>query len=99
MTGVSHTKAVTTIRKAKGLVRLMVSRPPGQNPNTYMAYLPINTNKCNGNTGTGAPHKGKLDLLLVCTVDFPPSVFVFVNRKAVEIRPWVRLSTEIELSH
>ncbi|XP_019738405.1 tyrosine-protein phosphatase non-receptor type 13 isoform X3 [Hippocampus comes] len=50
MTGVSHTKAVTTIRKAKGLVRLMVSRPPGQNPNTYMAYLPITTNKCNGNT-------------------------------------------------
>ncbi|XP_077354565.1 tyrosine-protein phosphatase non-receptor type 13 isoform X4 [Festucalex cinctus] len=49
MTGVSHTKAVTTIRKAKGLVHLMVSRPPGQNPNTYLAYLPINTDKCNGN--------------------------------------------------
>ncbi|XP_069026225.1 tyrosine-protein phosphatase non-receptor type 13 isoform X2 [Embiotoca jacksoni] len=50
MTGVSHTKAVTTIRKAKGLVHLIVSRPPGQNPNTYLAYLPINSDKCNGNT-------------------------------------------------
>ncbi|XP_035523727.1 tyrosine-protein phosphatase non-receptor type 13 isoform X4 [Morone saxatilis] len=49
MTGVSHTKAVTTIRKAKGLVHLLVSRPPGQNPNTYLAYLPINSDKCNGN--------------------------------------------------
>uniref|UniRef100_A0A672HGG0 Tyrosine-protein phosphatase non-receptor type 13 n=1 Tax=Salarias fasciatus TaxID=181472 RepID=A0A672HGG0_SALFA len=36
MTGVSHTKAVTTIRKAKGLVHLIVSRPPDQNPNTYL---------------------------------------------------------------
>lgn len=52
MTGVSHTKAVTTIRKAKGLVHLIVSRPPDQNPNTYLAYLPINSDKCNGNTGT-----------------------------------------------
>ncbi|XP_027137891.1 tyrosine-protein phosphatase non-receptor type 13 isoform X3 [Larimichthys crocea] len=50
MTGVSHTKAVTTIRKAKGLVHLVVSRPPDQNPNTYLAYLPINSDKCNGNT-------------------------------------------------
>ncbi|XP_041815653.1 tyrosine-protein phosphatase non-receptor type 13 isoform X2 [Chelmon rostratus] len=50
MTGVSHTKAVTTIRKAKGLVQLIVSRPPDQNPNTYLAYLPINSDKCNGNT-------------------------------------------------
>ncbi|XP_056298467.1 tyrosine-protein phosphatase non-receptor type 13-like [Pseudoliparis swirei] len=50
MTGVSHTKAVTTIRKAKGPVHLIVSRPPDQNPNTYMAYLPINSDKCNGNT-------------------------------------------------
>ncbi|KAM9841573.1 tyrosine-protein phosphatase non-receptor type 13 [Aulostomus maculatus] len=50
MTGVSHTKAVTTIRKAKGLVHLIVSRPPDQNPNTYLAYLPINADKCNGNT-------------------------------------------------
>ncbi|XP_047425832.1 tyrosine-protein phosphatase non-receptor type 13 isoform X2 [Mugil cephalus] len=49
MTGVSHTKAVTTIRKAKGLVRLIVSRPPDQSPNTYLAYLPINSDKCNGN--------------------------------------------------
>ncbi|XP_029921102.1 tyrosine-protein phosphatase non-receptor type 13 isoform X2 [Myripristis murdjan] len=50
MTGVSHTKAVTTIRKAKGLVHLTVSRPPDQTPNTYLAYLPINSDKCNGNT-------------------------------------------------
>ncbi|XP_030291988.1 tyrosine-protein phosphatase non-receptor type 13 isoform X2 [Sparus aurata] len=50
MTGVSHTKAVTTIRKAKGLVHLVVSRPPDQNPNTYLDYLPINSDKCNGNT-------------------------------------------------
>nr|XP_046232099.1 tyrosine-protein phosphatase non-receptor type 13 isoform X2 [Scatophagus argus] len=50
MTGVSHTKAVTTIRKTKGLVHLIVSRPPDQNPNTYLAYLPINSDKCNGNT-------------------------------------------------
>ncbi|XP_006789147.1 tyrosine-protein phosphatase non-receptor type 13 isoform X1 [Neolamprologus brichardi] len=51
MTGVSHTKAVTTIRKTKGLVHLIVSRPPDQNPNTYLASLPINSDKCNGNTG------------------------------------------------
>ncbi|XP_008295321.1 tyrosine-protein phosphatase non-receptor type 13 isoform X2 [Stegastes partitus] len=50
MTGVSHTKAVTTIRKAKGPVHLIVSRPPDQNPSTYLAYLPINSDKCNGNT-------------------------------------------------
>uniref|UniRef100_A0A3P8TL35 Tyrosine-protein phosphatase non-receptor type 13 n=1 Tax=Amphiprion percula TaxID=161767 RepID=A0A3P8TL35_AMPPE len=50
MTGVSHTKAVTTIRKAKGPVHLIVSRPADQNPNTYLAYLPINSDKCNGNT-------------------------------------------------
>uniref|UniRef100_A0A673Y281 Tyrosine-protein phosphatase non-receptor type 20 n=1 Tax=Salmo trutta TaxID=8032 RepID=A0A673Y281_SALTR len=49
MTGVSHTKAVTTIRKVKGLVHLIMSRPPDQNPNTYLAYLPINSDKCNGN--------------------------------------------------
>ncbi|XP_055720551.1 tyrosine-protein phosphatase non-receptor type 13 isoform X5 [Salvelinus fontinalis] len=50
MTSVSHTKAVTTIRKVKGLVHLIVSRPPDQNPNTYLAYLPINSDKCNGNS-------------------------------------------------
>ncbi|XP_052314523.1 tyrosine-protein phosphatase non-receptor type 13 isoform X2 [Oncorhynchus keta] len=50
MTGVSHTKAVTTIRKVKGLVHLIVSRPPDQNPNTYLAYLPIISDKCNGNS-------------------------------------------------
>ncbi|XP_072227811.1 tyrosine-protein phosphatase non-receptor type 13 isoform X2 [Leuresthes tenuis] len=49
MSGVSHTKAVTTIRKAKGLVNLIISRPLDQNPNTYLAYLPINSDKCNGN--------------------------------------------------
>ncbi|XP_055087486.1 tyrosine-protein phosphatase non-receptor type 13 isoform X4 [Periophthalmus magnuspinnatus] len=46
MTGVSHTKAVTTIRKTKGLVHLVVSRPPEQNP----AYSPVNSDKCNGAT-------------------------------------------------
>lgn len=51
MAGVSHTKAVTTIRKAKGVVHLFVSRPPDQNPNTYLAYLPINSDTCNGNAG------------------------------------------------
>ncbi|XP_008324263.1 tyrosine-protein phosphatase non-receptor type 13 isoform X2 [Cynoglossus semilaevis] len=45
MTGVSHTKAVTTIRKAKGKVHLIVSRPPDQNPNTYLAYLPMSSDK------------------------------------------------------
>ncbi|KAJ8402332.1 hypothetical protein AAFF_G00368210 [Aldrovandia affinis] len=50
MTGVSHTKAVTTIRKARGLVHLAVSRPPGQTPHTYLDYLPTNADKCNGNT-------------------------------------------------
>ncbi|XP_036384166.1 tyrosine-protein phosphatase non-receptor type 13 isoform X2 [Megalops cyprinoides] len=50
MTGVSHTKAVTTIRKARGLVHLAVSRPPDQTPNTYLGYLPTNSDKCNGNT-------------------------------------------------
>ncbi|KAJ7986804.1 hypothetical protein DPEC_G00332180 [Dallia pectoralis] len=49
MTGVSHTKAVTTIRKSKGLVHLVVSRPPDQNPDTYLAYLPVKSSKCNGN--------------------------------------------------
>ncbi|XP_068190464.1 tyrosine-protein phosphatase non-receptor type 13 isoform X3 [Antennarius striatus] len=50
MTGVSHTKAVTTIRKAKDQVHLIVSRPHDQNPNTYLAYLPINSDKYNGNS-------------------------------------------------
>ncbi|KAM3873959.1 tyrosine-protein phosphatase non-receptor type 13 [Diretmus argenteus] len=50
MTGVSHTKAVTSIRKAKGRVQLIVSRPPDQNPSTYLAYLPIGSDTCNGNT-------------------------------------------------
>ncbi|XP_061118518.1 tyrosine-protein phosphatase non-receptor type 13 isoform X3 [Conger conger] len=50
MTGVSHTRAVTTIRKARGLVHVVVSRPPDQTPTTYMDYLPGNADKCNGNT-------------------------------------------------
>ncbi|XP_049594937.1 tyrosine-protein phosphatase non-receptor type 13 isoform X5 [Syngnathus scovelli] len=75
MTGISHIKAVTIIRKAKGLVRLMVSRPPDQNSSTYLAYLPINTDKCNGNadlsedsgvkTKLGSPHN-------LLKSDFPP---------------------------
>ncbi|XP_075899666.1 tyrosine-protein phosphatase non-receptor type 13 isoform X4 [Nelusetta ayraudi] len=50
MTGVSHSKAVATIRKTKGLVHLIVSRPHDQSPSTYLAYLPMNSDKCNGNT-------------------------------------------------
>ncbi|XP_029025489.1 tyrosine-protein phosphatase non-receptor type 13 isoform X2 [Betta splendens] len=50
MTGVSHTKAVTTIRKTRGLVHLIVSRPPDQSPDMYLGYLPVNADKCNGNT-------------------------------------------------
>ncbi|KAI4881467.1 hypothetical protein NFI96_012213 [Prochilodus magdalenae] len=52
MTGVSHAKAVAAIRKTKGLVRLIVSRPPDQTPNTYLGFLPLNSSTCNGNTGT-----------------------------------------------
>uniref|UniRef100_A0A3P8NMH9 Tyrosine-protein phosphatase non-receptor type 20 n=1 Tax=Astatotilapia calliptera TaxID=8154 RepID=A0A3P8NMH9_ASTCA len=62
MTGVSHTKAVTTIRKTKGLVHLIVSRPPDQNPNTYLASLPINSDKCNGNTGLSGDSSMKTKL-------------------------------------
>ncbi|XP_031433720.1 tyrosine-protein phosphatase non-receptor type 13 isoform X3 [Clupea harengus] len=50
MTGVSHSKAVTTIRKAKGVVHLIVSRPPDQTPSTYLGFLPLSSDKCNGNT-------------------------------------------------
>ncbi|KAK7143199.1 hypothetical protein R3I93_014385 [Phoxinus phoxinus] len=49
MIGVSHTKAVTTIRKSKGLVQLIVSRPPDQMPNTYLGILPVKSNGVNGN--------------------------------------------------
>ncbi|XP_051733435.1 tyrosine-protein phosphatase non-receptor type 13-like isoform X3 [Ctenopharyngodon idella] len=49
MIGVSHSKAVTTIRKAKGLVHLIVSRPPDQMPNTYLDFLPLKSNGVNGN--------------------------------------------------
>ncbi|XP_046724590.1 tyrosine-protein phosphatase non-receptor type 13 isoform X4 [Silurus meridionalis] len=48
MTGVSHSKAVTTIRKAKGVVHLVVSRPPDQTPSTYLGFLPLSSS--NGNT-------------------------------------------------
>ncbi|MBN3278013.1 PTN13 phosphatase, partial [Polyodon spathula] len=46
MIGVSHTKAVTTIRKAKGLVQLSVFRSPPQSENPY---LMMNAVKYNGN--------------------------------------------------
>lgn len=62
MTGVSHSKAVTTIRKTKGLVHLIVSRPLDQNPSTYLAYLPMNSDKCNGNTGTSREPGGGLSM-------------------------------------
>lgn len=65
MTGVSHTKAVTTIRKTKGLVHLIVSRPSDQNPNTYLAYLPMNADKCNGNTGTDLTHYQEVKFLSI----------------------------------
>ncbi|GAA6074796.1 tyrosine-protein phosphatase non-receptor type 13 isoform X1, partial [Tachysurus ichikawai] len=48
MTGVSHSKAVTTIRKTKGVVHLLVSRPPDQTPSTYLGFLPLSSS--NGNT-------------------------------------------------
>ncbi|KAK3555981.1 hypothetical protein QTP86_032566 [Hemibagrus guttatus] len=48
MTGVSHSKAVATIRKAKGVVHLVVSRPPDQTPSTYLGFLPLSSS--NGNT-------------------------------------------------
>uniref|UniRef100_A0A8C1ZNM6 Tyrosine-protein phosphatase non-receptor type 20 n=1 Tax=Cyprinus carpio TaxID=7962 RepID=A0A8C1ZNM6_CYPCA len=61
MIGVSHSKAVTTIRKAKGLVHLIVSRPPDQMPNTYLGFLPLKSNGVNGNNDydTGSLEKGK----------------------------------------
>ncbi|XP_016408053.1 tyrosine-protein phosphatase non-receptor type 13-like [Sinocyclocheilus rhinocerous] len=49
MIGVSHSKAVTTIRKAKGLVHLIVSRPADQMPNTYLGFLPLKSSGVNGN--------------------------------------------------
>ncbi|XP_061589675.1 LOW QUALITY PROTEIN: tyrosine-protein phosphatase non-receptor type 13 [Cololabis saira] len=64
MTGVSHTKAVTTIRKAKGLVHLIISRPRDQSPNTYLAYLPITTDKCNGNNDLSEDRGVKVRLRL-----------------------------------
>ncbi|XP_017347794.1 tyrosine-protein phosphatase non-receptor type 13 isoform X2 [Ictalurus punctatus] len=48
MTGVSHSKAVTTIWKTKGVVHLVVSRPPDQTPSTYLGFLPLSSS--NGNT-------------------------------------------------
>ncbi|XP_016126724.1 tyrosine-protein phosphatase non-receptor type 13-like isoform X2 [Sinocyclocheilus grahami] len=49
MIGVSHSKAVTTFRKAKGLVHLIVSRPADQMPNTYLGFLPLKSSGVNGN--------------------------------------------------
>lgn len=49
MIGVCHSKAVTTIRKSKGLVHLIVSRPPDQMPNTNLGFLPLKSNGVNGN--------------------------------------------------
>ncbi|XP_058847124.1 tyrosine-protein phosphatase non-receptor type 13-like isoform X2 [Acipenser ruthenus] len=46
MIGVSHTKAVTTIRKAKGLVQLSVSRAPPQSENPYLLMNAVKYN-CN----------------------------------------------------
>ncbi|MGH0139081.1 UNVERIFIED_CONTAM: hypothetical protein FKN15_022479 [Acipenser sinensis] len=46
MIGVSHTKAVTTIRKAKGLVQLSVSRAPPQSENPYLVMNAVKYN-CN----------------------------------------------------
>lgn len=63
MTGVSHTKAVTTIRKAKGKVHLIVSRPPDQNPNTYLAYLPMSSDK--SIESTGKRKEPKLEMYLM----------------------------------
>ncbi|XP_046900332.1 tyrosine-protein phosphatase non-receptor type 13 isoform X2 [Hypomesus transpacificus] len=62
MTGVSHTKAVTTIRKAKDLVHLIVSRPPDQNASTYLAYLPVSLDKCNGNNDVSEDSGVKIKL-------------------------------------
>ncbi|NP_001083012.2 tyrosine-protein phosphatase non-receptor type 13 [Danio rerio] len=61
MIGVSHAKAVTTIRKAKGLVQLIVSRPPDQMPNTYLGFLPLKSSTVNGNNDydTGSLEKRK----------------------------------------
>ncbi|XP_051533072.1 tyrosine-protein phosphatase non-receptor type 13 isoform X2 [Myxocyprinus asiaticus] len=49
MIGVSHSKAVTTIRKTKGVVHMIVSRPPDQMSNTFLGFLPLKSNGVNGN--------------------------------------------------
>uniref|UniRef100_A0A1A8LXF7 Protein tyrosine phosphatase, non-receptor type 13 n=1 Tax=Nothobranchius pienaari TaxID=704102 RepID=A0A1A8LXF7_9TELE len=74
MTGVSHTKAVTTIRKAKDLVHLIISRPSDQNSNTYLDYLPINSDKCNGNTDPSEDCGVKSKLCSPCKPGSNPSV-------------------------
>ncbi|TRY98648.1 hypothetical protein DNTS_005895 [Danionella cerebrum] len=48
MIGVSHAKAVTTIRKSKGLVELTVSRLNEQMPDTELSFLPPKHNNVNG---------------------------------------------------
>lgn len=60
MTGVSHFRAVTTIRRAKGLVQLVVSRPPEHHPGLYSStYLPTHSDKCNGNAGAQKAELGE----------------------------------------
>uniref|UniRef100_A0A8C4SMY3 Tyrosine-protein phosphatase non-receptor type 20 n=2 Tax=Erpetoichthys calabaricus TaxID=27687 RepID=A0A8C4SMY3_ERPCA len=44
MRGASHTKAVTTIRKAKGLVRLLICREADQNKNCYSLMDVVQSN-------------------------------------------------------
>ncbi|XP_011602895.2 tyrosine-protein phosphatase non-receptor type 13 isoform X2 [Takifugu rubripes] len=72
MTGVSHTKAVTTIRKTRGLVHLVVSRPSDQNPNTYLAYLPMNADGCNGNTDLSEDSGAKIEIKSGSLPPIPP---------------------------
>ncbi|XP_015195598.2 tyrosine-protein phosphatase non-receptor type 13 isoform X2 [Lepisosteus oculatus] len=50
MAGVSHHRAVTTIRKTRGVVRLTVSRPPGESPYDFLPLLPAK-HKSNKDTG------------------------------------------------
>nr|XP_014345459.1 PREDICTED: tyrosine-protein phosphatase non-receptor type 13 [Latimeria chalumnae] len=50
MIGVSHIKAVTIIRKAKGLVHLTISRVTSQSSNSSRTLSPSN---CNGNPDLG----------------------------------------------
>ncbi|XP_062868061.1 tyrosine-protein phosphatase non-receptor type 13 [Trichomycterus rosablanca] len=71
MTGVSHSKAVTTIRKTRGTVHLVVSRPPDQTPSTYLGFLPLNLS--NGNTGTDVSEDGGVKTRLSSSPETPKS--------------------------